>query len=70
MRGLTAVDLVLLTMEWSEANTGPSMSLVCLQCWSEQPNSHKPGCTMDLALSERGFPTQAERDRARQSVLG
>jgi len=30
--------------------------------------SHAVGCPMDLALSERGFFTQAERDRARDFI--
>ncbi len=55
-----AVDIALLMSEWD-------LSGMCLVCRCQ--NKHDAGCAMDLALAERAFPTQVERDAARKRLV-
>ena len=61
----TSVDRALLLAEWGSQE-------ICVVCVSprpgsqfEPPHGHQHHCAMDLALSERGFFTQDDRERAR-----
>jgi hypothetical protein len=69
----TNVDIALLVAEWSTDGD----NLCCAVCGRWAPGEknvmsdylgHAPGCEMDLGLSERGFATQIERERARQLI--
>jgi hypothetical protein len=53
---MTYLDVALLKAEWAVGG--------CPVC-SAPPPAHAPGCELDLALAERGFATQPDRDRAR-----
>jgi hypothetical protein len=70
---VTNVDRALLLAEWSVL-VHPRDSEVleaCPVCFHLEPRptrAHEPGCAMDLALSERGYCTQQERDRAREFI--
>jgi hypothetical protein len=55
---VTAVDRVLLEYEFCDE--------VCVDCGGAE--RHDLGCQWDQALSERGYPTKADRDRARMSI--
>jgi hypothetical protein len=70
---MTNVDKALLLAEWSVlVHHHDSKAIeVCPICLRILPTarSHDPECTMDLALSERGFYTQEERDGARHFIL-
>ena len=70
---MTNVDKALLVAEWS-AYDGYGCPL-CGACEIDAgfdvergPRKHEVGCAMDLALSERGYCTQEERDRAREFI--
>ncbi len=61
---MTNVDRALLLSEW-----GTDFDRECSCCEARASDAqHKPGCPMDLALAERGFHTQEDRDRAREFV--
>jgi len=62
---MTNVDRALLLAEWTcRSSVGG-----CSCCHGDKRNGqHDAGCPMDLALAERGFHTQEERDRARDFV--
>jgi hypothetical protein len=68
MSAFTYLDKALLVSEWAEGS--------CPVCrnpnfnWSGPKGAHKPNCYMDLALAERGFTSQEQRDLARQSIKG
>lgn len=64
MLALTHVDKALLLTEWHAML--PQYGQRCSCC--NGVDKHNVDCEMDLALSERGFPTQAERDAARASL--
>lgn len=55
----TAVEQALLVSEW-----GPE----CRSCKRVSTQGHGPGCAHDLALAERNFATQQDRDRARDLI--
>jgi hypothetical protein len=63
---MTNVDKALLLAEWSceqgSEEIGPTIK-TCPVCGL--PDIHGIDCAMDLALSERGYCTQPERNRAR-----
>lgn len=63
---MTYTDKALLLAEWSceqgNDKVGPTIKS-CPVCGL--PDVHGIDCAMDLALSERGFCTQEERNRAR-----
>ncbi|MDE2022219.1 MAG: hypothetical protein KGI71_04915 [Patescibacteria group bacterium] len=61
------IDIALLLGEWS---AGPRRSdcPICCAC-SDRDMPHLPNCAMDLALSERGWATQPQRDEARARIL-
>ncbi len=44
----------------------------CPSCSAQAPiineNVHEPDCPHDIALSERGYPTQTDRDTARARI--
>lgn len=77
---MTAVDKALLRAEWVMGSRWPW----CPVCEGPRPGGgherylaphhaddkggHNVGCEMDQALSERGYPTQAERDAARKRM--
>jgi hypothetical protein len=69
---MTNVDKALLLAEWSRTPRGNYCCVVCMSvCMNSSPSlprQHGPDCAMDLALSERGYCTQEERDRARAFV--
>jgi hypothetical protein len=56
---LDSASRALLLCEWT--------SVACVLCGSERPG-HAPNCVMDLALGERGFATQHDRDAARVRI--
>lgn len=58
---MTNVDTVLLLVEWDGNATCP----VCLA----HRGAHQSGCEMDLALAERAFATQDDRDAARKRLI-
>jgi len=59
---LPHVDRALLVAEWPEGR--------CPFCRRLQSTGrHEPECSHDLALAERGFPTQVERDSARYNLV-
>lgn len=63
---MTSVDRALLLAEWS-CRSGDLKT--CPVCGEEGgAGIHGIDCAMDLALSERGFCTQVERDHARGFV--
>lgn len=66
---MTYTDKALLLAEWGGANWRAQES-ACPCCLAteingKRPERHDADCMMDLALSERGFCTQEERNRAR-----
>lgn len=77
---MTTVDKALLLVEWVMGSRWPA----CAVCEGPQPGGghekhlarghadykggHNVGCVMDQALSERGYPTQVERDAARERM--
>ena len=77
---MTATDRALLEAEWVMGSRWPA----CPVCEGPQPGGgheqhlarghedykggHQPGCSMDEALSERGFATQRERNIARERM--
>jgi hypothetical protein len=62
---MTSIDIALLTAECSTGDDS-NQCPCCLKYPQIEP--HKPGCSMDLALSERGWNTRAERDAARARI--
>jgi hypothetical protein len=64
---MTNVDKALLLAEWNPASGGET-GLQCIVC--RRFDKHGPECVLNLALSERGFYTQEERDRAREFLHG
>jgi len=63
---MTHTDIALLLAEWTDVGGCP---LACPCCAALQSSGkHKTGCQYDLALSERGFPLQAERNAARDRI--
>jgi hypothetical protein len=59
------VDIALLLSEWSY---GGAIQM-CPVCDAMQKSGgHESACEMDLALGERAFATQEERDRAREMI--
>lgn len=67
---MTNVDRALLLAEWSATygdGEDPSNDAGCPCCraWHCMGAKHEAACPMDLALAERGFATQEDRDRAR-----
>jgi hypothetical protein len=58
---MTNIDRALLLSEWMNVSTHRE----CPCCDAMRPDGHQPGCVMDLALAERGYATQFDRDRAR-----
>jgi hypothetical protein len=79
--GLTNIDAALLQSEWVD-RCEPETAVFdeCPVCRGgrrlefEDPDhrperiGHSASCAMDLALAERGFPTQVERDAARERI--
>lgn len=67
--GMTNIDIALLLSEWAW-NELDRMCPVCEAGCSPDDVAvpHKHGCELDLALAERGFPTQAERNAARARI--
>ena len=77
---MTAVDKALLVVEWVMGGRWAA----CTVCEGPQPGGghekylarghadfkggHCAGCEMDQALAERGYPTQVERDAAREQI--
>lgn len=59
---MTNTDKALLLAEWS------CQPVACPVCGNA--GTHQVGCAMDLAISERGFCTREERDRAREFIHG
>ncbi len=59
---MTATDRSLLFSEWVTIDDIPSF---CPVCREGQCAGHVPNCVMDESLSERGYPDQTSRDRAR-----
>jgi hypothetical protein len=59
------VDMALLTSKWHNGE--------CPTCRARRTildeGAHSPGCEHDLALAERSFGTQAERDAARKRLI-
>lgn len=64
---MTNTDKALLLAEWSRTPKGGDCP-ICGRSSLGFPKQHGPDCTMDLALSERGYCSQEERDRARAFV--
>ena len=63
---MTNVDRALLLAEWSAIDgRDADKACPCCRAWVCTGSKHEPGCAMDLALSERGYCTQVERDHAR-----
>lgn len=58
---MTAVDRVLLLLEWSDL-----LGAFCPRCFEQE--RHGPGCDLDEALSERGFCSIEERERGRAQI--
>jgi len=54
---MTNIDIALLTREYDHDGE-------CGNCGVGYLQPHGPACVMDLALSERGWNTRAERDAA------
>lgn len=63
---MTYTDKALLLSEWSSVKG--AMGIECCPVCHGDHVTHKPDCVMDLALSERGFFTQEERNRARTFI--
>lgn len=64
---MSHVDAALLKSEW-EGRTGFEVSGEwCPVCGGPRPK-HNVGCEQDLALAERGYPTQVDRDAARSRL--
>jgi hypothetical protein len=62
---MTHTDVALLLSEWTDVGG----VLACPNCCALQSDGHhKLDCPHDLALSERGFPMQVERNAARERV--
>lgn len=65
---MTNVDRALLLSEWSSEYDCP----VCGACEHDADGvvvgRHGVNCVMDLALAERGFHTQEDRNRAREFI--
>jgi hypothetical protein len=60
----SASDRVLLVNEWASVHGAPE---TCIHCSGRRPK-HEDGCEWDLALAERGYPSQEDRDRARKRL--
>jgi hypothetical protein len=56
------IDRALLVSEWPDYNCSREP---CPTCQETHVRGHRPDCAHDLALSERGYPDQESRDRAR-----
>jgi hypothetical protein len=65
--GFTNTDVALLVSEWSVAYDHRHAPGRCPVCGDRQ--LHETGCELDLALGERGFGTQTERDAARARIV-
>lgn len=63
---MTHTDVALLLAEWTDVGGGPLTCPCC--CAVHSDGRHKQDCPHDLALSERGFPLQVERDTARSRI--
>jgi hypothetical protein len=72
--GLANIDIALLESEWAASTEQGDTD--CPVCGGYKPGGHGvpelqrhgDACAMDLALTERGFPTQAEREAARDRI--
>lgn len=63
---MTNVDRALLLAEWAAVDgIDSSRCCPCCEAYVCTGQRHEPGCSMDLALAERGFQSQEDRDRAR-----
>jgi hypothetical protein len=62
----THTDRALLLSEFVD-DKGLEMAF-CPVCETDQETPHTVGCSMDLALAERGFGTAGERERARALI--
>ncbi len=67
----SAIDIALLNSEWAATchNAAGARHRACPTCGQMIEQLHAPGCEHDLALAERSFPTQAERDSARRRFV-
>jgi len=64
---MNAIDVALLQAEWNGMHfEGPVCP--CCGAYPEQGRVHRPECAMDLALGQRGWSTQEDRDRARARI--
>jgi hypothetical protein len=59
------IDRALLVSEWIPARQEGITKQYCPSCEAMREGGHGADCAHDLALSERGYPDQASRDRAR-----
>jgi hypothetical protein len=71
---LDSTSIALLLAEWPKLPEGYAGDTRCPIChgWAPHPRhgggGHADGCVLDLALSERGFATQKDRDHARDLI--
>jgi len=68
---MTNVDKALLLLaEWFAVEEYSPLCPCCSEgdIANARDDGHRPGCVMDLALAERGFATQEDRDRVRAAI--
>ena len=68
-----AIDIALLQSEraasvFISSGSGTYATPACPVCKQLDEQPHAPGCSMDAALSERGWCTREERDAARARI--
>jgi hypothetical protein len=67
----TPIDIALLNSEWAMTryDAADEPHRACPTCGRMIEQLHAAACEHDLALAERSFPTQAERDAARRRFV-
>ena len=66
---MTNVDRALLLSEWAGVHgVDADACCPCCEAYVCTGKRHEPDCPMDLALAERGWGTQLDRERARDHV--
>jgi hypothetical protein len=67
---VTNVDKALLLSEWAGVHgVDADACCPCCEAYVCTGKRHEPNCPMDLALSERGYCVQEERERARDHIF-
>jgi len=67
---MLTIEVALLKAEWNGHDVTDKPAIVCCPvCGAHKASgTHEPNCELDLALAERGYGTQAERETARERI--